>query len=252
VRTPDQHDAQGLSLLRSTRDEHLAAKYRDLTADRWDRWFFDHGNAGLAVGVALGWAGMATVGHWLVGGWIGVIIGIAVALAASTLHGFMDVFAGGAINGFGHAHTTSRTNGGHATNMPIIAWLTVGEGWHRNHHAAENSPRGTRRFGRSCRDVVIVAVPMMDALALLKKARSSSSREVRCSIVGLVGEARLRCARLRSVLPVRVRLRQRRVICQRRHRTVWRQRPVMSGSRCLQVTTITPVAARKRTSLETL
>jgi stearoyl-CoA desaturase (delta-9 desaturase) len=84
---------------------------------------------------------MATVGHWLVGGWIGVIIGIAVALAASTPHGFMYVFAGGAINGFGHAHTTSRTNGGHATNMPIIAWLTVGEGWHRNHHAAENSPR---------------------------------------------------------------------------------------------------------------
>jgi stearoyl-CoA desaturase (delta-9 desaturase) len=125
----------------ATRDERLTTKYRDLSADRWDRWFFDHGEAGLIVGIGVACAAMASLGHWLVGGWIGIAVGVAVGLVASILHGMLYVFAGGAINGFGHAHTTSRPNGGHATNMPVLAWLTVGEGWHRNHHVAENSPR---------------------------------------------------------------------------------------------------------------
>jgi stearoyl-CoA desaturase (delta-9 desaturase) len=125
----------------ATRDERLAAKYRDLAADHWDRWFFDRGEAGLVLGVGLICAAMATVGHWLIGGWTGIAVGIGVALIASILHAVMYILAGGTINGFGHSHSTCRNNGGHATNMPIIAWLTVGEGWHRNHHAAENSPR---------------------------------------------------------------------------------------------------------------
>jgi stearoyl-CoA desaturase (delta-9 desaturase) len=125
----------------ATRDERLATKYRDLTADRWDRWFFDHGEAGLVLGIGLACVAMASLGRLLVGGWIGILVGFAVGLAASMLHAMLYVFAGGAINGFGHAEATKRPNGGHARNMPILAWLTVGEGWHRNHHAAENSPR---------------------------------------------------------------------------------------------------------------
>ena len=125
----------------ATRDDRLATKYRDLTADRWDHWFFDRGNLGLAIGIGIACTLMATLGHWLIGGWLGVGIGIAVGLIASVLHGTSYVLAGGAINGLGHAHATSRPQGGHAKNMPVIAWLTVGEGWHRNHHAAENSPR---------------------------------------------------------------------------------------------------------------
>src|ERR1700690_2704317 len=35
---------------RSTRDPRLATKYRDLTADRFDRALFAHGEAGLAAG----------------------------------------------------------------------------------------------------------------------------------------------------------------------------------------------------------
>jgi stearoyl-CoA desaturase (delta-9 desaturase) len=125
----------------ATRDARLADKYKDLNADRWDRWFFDRGNVGLAVGIGLACTLMATLGHWLIGGWTGIGIGVAVGLVASILHGTLYILAGGAINGFGHAHSHSRPQGGHARNMPVIAWLTVGEGWHRNHHAAENSPR---------------------------------------------------------------------------------------------------------------
>jgi stearoyl-CoA desaturase (delta-9 desaturase) len=149
----------------ATRDERLAAKYRDLAADRWDRWFFDHGEVGLLVGTGLICAVMAMVGHWLVGGWAGVALGVVVGLVASVLHGVLYVFAGGAINGFGHAATTSRPQSGHAVNMPVIAWLTVGEGWHRNHHAAENSPR--LGFGRQV-DLGWLAIRGLQALRLAR------------------------------------------------------------------------------------
>ena len=125
----------------ATRNARLAEKYRDLTADRWDRWFFDRGNLGLSVGVGIAAAAMATVGHLLLGGWRGIGLGIIVGVMACALHATLYVLAGGAINGFGHARTVGSASGGHATNMPILAWLTVGEGWHRNHHVAENSPR---------------------------------------------------------------------------------------------------------------
>jgi stearoyl-CoA desaturase (delta-9 desaturase) len=84
---------------------------------------------------------MATLGYWLIGGWLGIVVGVAAGLVASGLHASFYLLAGGAINGYGHAGTTDRPVGGYATNMPIIAWFTVGEGWHRNHHGAENSPR---------------------------------------------------------------------------------------------------------------
>ena len=126
---------------KATRNERLADKYRDLTADRWDRWFFDRGNMGLLMGVTIACALMASLGHWLIGGWTGIGVGVAIGVVASVLHGGLYVLAGGAINGFGHANRTRSAQGGFAANMPIVAWLTVGEGWHRNHHVAENSPR---------------------------------------------------------------------------------------------------------------
>jgi len=126
---------------RCTRDPRLANKYRDLRADRFDAWFFDHGQLGLAVGIGTACALMATLGHWMIGGWVGVGVGAACGLVASGLHASYYVLAGGAINGFGHAGSVDRPVGGYAMNRPILAWLTVGEGWHRNHHTAENSPR---------------------------------------------------------------------------------------------------------------
>ena len=125
----------------STRDPRLAEKYRDLVADRWDHWFFDRGELGVVVGVSVACATMAVLGHWIVGGWLGVVVGVAAGLLASGLHASYYLLAGGAINGFGHASTVARRVGGYAMNMPVIAWFTVGEGWHRNHHGAENSPR---------------------------------------------------------------------------------------------------------------
>ena len=125
----------------STRDPRLADKYRDLTADRWDRWFFDRGELGLLVGIATLCAAMSWLGHQLIGGWLGTVVGVAAGLSASALHASYYLLAGGAINGFGHGAATREPPGGFAVNMPVVALLTVGEGWHRNHHCAENSPR---------------------------------------------------------------------------------------------------------------
>lgn len=125
----------------ATRDRRLAAKYRDLQSDRWDRWLFDRGELGLVIGIAALSTVMAAVGQWLVGGTVGIVVGIAAGLIAAALHAAMYVLAGGAINGFGHAGTVDAPIGGYAKNMPVLAWFTGGEGWHRNHHAVENSPR---------------------------------------------------------------------------------------------------------------
>jgi stearoyl-CoA desaturase (delta-9 desaturase) len=125
----------------ATRDGRIERKYRDLGADRWDRWLFDHGEAGLAVGISLACLTMAYVGRWLIGGWLGVVVGVAAGLLAAGFHMAFYILAGGAVNGFGHAGSMSRRDSGYALNIRVLSWLTVGEGWHRNHHAAENSPR---------------------------------------------------------------------------------------------------------------
>lgn len=125
----------------ATADPRLAVKYSDLRADRWDGWLFDHSEMGLLVGVGLACLAMGIIGRWLLGGWFGSTVGVAAGLLAAGLHAAFYLLAGGAINGFGHASQLRRPDSGYATNLPVIAWLTVGEGWHGNHHAAQNSPR---------------------------------------------------------------------------------------------------------------
>jgi len=126
---------------KATRDPRLAEKYRDLTADGWDHRLFDHGQAGVVLGVAMAAGVLGFLGHLIVGGWIGVGVGIAFGLAAAALHFVSYLLAGGVVNGYGHASAVRRPRSGYARNMPVVAWLTAGEGWHGNHHAAENSPR---------------------------------------------------------------------------------------------------------------
>jgi stearoyl-CoA desaturase (delta-9 desaturase) len=84
---------------------------------------------------------MALIGHTVTGGWLGTIVGATAGLLAAGFHAASYVLAGGAINGLGHASSTRQADGGYSRNMPVIACLTFGEGWHRNHHASANSPR---------------------------------------------------------------------------------------------------------------
>ena len=116
---------------RVARDPDVVARYaRDLPADRWDRILFDHAIPGLAVGVAL----------------LVLVLGPWAALVAASFHTVSYLLLNAAVNAVGHRYgrqphpNTSR-------NSQWLAWFTVGEGLHNNHHAAPTSARLSFRRG---------------------------------------------------------------------------------------------------------
>lgn len=110
---------------RVARDPDAVARYaRDLPADRWDRWLFDRALLGLSLGIgvlvlALGWR------H---------------GLLAAAFHTVTYLLLNAAVNAVGHRYGRQpHPNTSH--NNQWLAWLTVGEGLHNNHHAAPTSAR---------------------------------------------------------------------------------------------------------------
>jgi stearoyl-CoA desaturase (Delta-9 desaturase) len=110
---------------RVARDKLTVRRYaRDLQPDRLDRWFFDHGIAGLAIGIGI----------------LCVTLGWQTGLLAAGVHAVTYVMLSGAINAFGHTRGR-RPYDNPAGNAQWLAWLTAGEGLHNNHHAAPTSAR---------------------------------------------------------------------------------------------------------------
>lgn len=103
---------------------------KDIPADRWDRVLFDHGLIGLGIGV-----GLLVLFFW--GNW--VLAGIA-----AFTHVVTYLALNSAVNAIGHTFG-QRPFKGLATNSQWLAWLTVGEGLHSNHHAAPTSARLSMR-----------------------------------------------------------------------------------------------------------
>ena len=107
------------------RDTVAVARYAsDLPPDRWDRVIFDRAFVGLGLGIAL----------------LVLLFGWQVALVVAAVHASYYLLAGG-------SHQRRRPPWGRrpydnpATNNQWLAWLTVGEGLHNNHHAAATSSR---------------------------------------------------------------------------------------------------------------
>ena len=115
---------------RAARDGANVDKYaKDLAATRWDRYVFDRSLLGL---------GLAVVILVLVFGWqIGVI--------AAFVHVNYYLAASAAVNAIGH-HFGRRPYSNSATNLQWLAFLTAGEGFHNNHHAAPTSARFAHRW----------------------------------------------------------------------------------------------------------
>jgi stearoyl-CoA desaturase (Delta-9 desaturase) len=115
-----------VKLYRDTiRDGVTVTKYaRDLPPDRWDRLFFDHALAGLAIGIALAIAALGPVA----------------GLLAAGLHTVAYLGISAAVNAVGHTFGR-RPYGNLATNNQWLAWISAGEGLHNNHHAAPTSAR---------------------------------------------------------------------------------------------------------------
>jgi stearoyl-CoA desaturase (Delta-9 desaturase) len=113
---------------RVARDRLTVRRYaRDLPSDRLDRWFFDHGVAGLAIGIGI----------------LCVTLGWQTGLLAAGIHAVSYVLLSGAINAVGHTRGR-RPYDNTAGNSQWLALLTAGEGLHNNHHAAPTSARFAR------------------------------------------------------------------------------------------------------------
>jgi stearoyl-CoA desaturase (delta-9 desaturase) len=110
---------------RVARQEEVVRKYaRDLPADAWDRRLFDHALLGLGIGFAL----------------FVLVLGWEMALVAAAVHAVSYLLLNAAINAIGHSWGR-RPYPNIATNNQWLAFLTMGEGLHNNHHAAPTSAR---------------------------------------------------------------------------------------------------------------
>jgi len=137
---------------RVARDPAAVARFaRDVHADRWDRWLFDHAPVGLGFGtltllVALGW-------------------GLGLLTAAVYATGYL--LGGGAINGIGH-WWGKRPYDNLGTNNQWLAWLVAGEGLHNNHHAATTSARLSHAKGEVDPGWWIISVLVTLRLAVIR------------------------------------------------------------------------------------
>jgi stearoyl-CoA desaturase (delta-9 desaturase) len=116
---------------RAIRNREQVTRYsRDLTPDRLDRMLFDHDWLGPLVGIAF----LVAVFGWQTG------------LLAAAIHAVLYVSLNGAVNSVGHT-SGRRPNPNSATNGRLLAMLTMGEGFHNNHHAAPTSARFSFKHG---------------------------------------------------------------------------------------------------------
>lgn len=114
---------------RALADKDIIQKYaRDLPDDKWDRLFFGHNLTGLAVGITI----------------LMIVFGPVTGLLAAFIHANAYLAGSAAVNAIGH-HFGRRPYDNEATNLQWLAFCTMGEGLHNNHHAAPSSPRLSHR-----------------------------------------------------------------------------------------------------------
>lgn len=106
-------------------DPELISKYaKDLPDDNWDRAFFGRNKTGLLIGIGI----------------LVVVFGPITGLLAAFIHANAYLAGNAAVNAMGH-HFGRRPYDNGATNLQWLAFCTMGEGLHNNHHAAPSSPR---------------------------------------------------------------------------------------------------------------
>jgi stearoyl-CoA desaturase (Delta-9 desaturase) len=115
---------------RAAREQANIDRYaKDLPPTAWDRVLFDHALLGLGIGTAL----------------LCVVFGWEVGLVAALVHVNYYLAASAAVNAIGH-HFGRRPYDNSATNLQWLAFVTAGEGFHNNHHAAPTSARFAHRW----------------------------------------------------------------------------------------------------------
>jgi stearoyl-CoA desaturase (delta-9 desaturase) len=108
----------------STDPEQVHRYARDLPQDRWDKVLFDRSWLGLTVGITF----------------LVIVFGPWIGLLAAAFHAGMYLGLNAAVNAITHTFG-KRPFDNTATNLQWLAFLTLGEGLHNNHHAAPTSAK---------------------------------------------------------------------------------------------------------------
>jgi stearoyl-CoA desaturase (delta-9 desaturase) len=113
----------------AAKDHDMVDKYaKDLPYDAWDRILFNRAYLGLGIGITL----------------LILVFGPVTGIVAAVVHMNFYLAGSAAVNAIGH-HFGRRSYPNEATNLQWLAFLTMGEGLHNNHHAAPSSPRLSHR-----------------------------------------------------------------------------------------------------------
>ena len=100
------------------KDSSIVEKYaKDLPDDIWDKRMFGHHKTGLGIGIAI----------------LIVVFGPVTGLLAAFIHANVYLAVNAGVNALGH-HFGKRPYDNQATNLQWLAFLTMGEGLHNNHH----------------------------------------------------------------------------------------------------------------------
>ena len=115
---------------RAARDVTNTERFaKDLPADRLDKMLFDRALLGLGTGIGI----------------LVLLFGPLIAMVAAVVHLNYYIAANSAVNAIGH-HFGRRPYDNSATNLQWLAFLTAGEGFHNNHHAAPTSAKLAHRW----------------------------------------------------------------------------------------------------------
>jgi len=136
---------------KEAKNKEVVERYaRDIQDDVWDRLFFNHGVAGLVLGIVA----------------ICALLGVGWGLLAAGVHAVMYVFVlSSSINGLCH-HVGYKNFDNTATNLRFLALVTGGEGLHNNHHGFPRSPKFSFRASE-----IDPAWPLIKLLVSLRLAK---------------------------------------------------------------------------------
>ena len=137
--------------VKEAKNKDVVERYaRDIQEDVWDRLFFNHGIAGLFVGITA----------------LCAVLGLGWGMLAAGVHAVMYVFVlSSSINGLCH-HVGYKNFDNTATNLRLLALVTGGEGLHNNHHGYPRSPKFSFRTSE-----IDPAWPLIKLLISLRLAK---------------------------------------------------------------------------------
>jgi stearoyl-CoA desaturase (delta-9 desaturase) len=137
--------------VKEAKNKDVVERYaRDIQEDVWDRLFFNHGIAGLIVGITA----------------LCAVLGLGWGMLAASVHAVMYVFVlSSSINGLCH-HVGYKNFDNTATNLRLLALVTGGEGLHNNHHGYPRSPKFSFRTSE-----IDPAWPLIKLLISLRLAK---------------------------------------------------------------------------------